>query len=213
MCFFFFSHACPRPAVFQSPRIPGSSRDYSSTESCHSRWKASMPLSSSSSSSSTLCDRPWAESSYGGRSKPVNTRPSLFNRRLFIHRLPKAQSYATPFACKRLTRLTASSPSAQVESERGLGSYSGLLGSAQDDESKRAKLSYTSRSAYSRMPSASPASSTYSNMGGMSGALTLANIHHQSTVTVVIEHDKDKFFFYSLYQRFFFFLHGTYQYR
>ncbi|KAM9483702.1 E3 ubiquitin-protein ligase MARCHF7 isoform 1-T1 [Clarias gariepinus] len=116
---------------YQSPRIPGSSRDYSSSESCHSRWKMSMPLSSSSSSSSTLCERPWAESSYGGRSKPCS----------------------------------------QVESERGLGSYSSLLSSPQDDESKRAKLSYTSRSGYSRTSTSSTTSSTYSNMGGMSDSL------------------------------------------
>ncbi|XP_026789130.3 E3 ubiquitin-protein ligase MARCH7 isoform X1 [Pangasianodon hypophthalmus] len=58
---------------YQSPRIPGSSRDYSSSESCHSRWKMSMPLSSSSSSSSP----PWAESSYGGRSKPVESERGL----------------------------------------------------------------------------------------------------------------------------------------
>ncbi|KAI5613717.1 E3 ubiquitin-protein ligase MARCH7, partial [Silurus asotus] len=103
------------------------SRDYGSSESCHSRWKMSMPLSSSSSSSasSTLCDRPWVGSTYGGRSKPV-------------------------------------------ESERGSGSYSSFLGSAQDDESKRAKLSYTNRSSYSRT-STSTASSTYT--GGTSDSL------------------------------------------
>ncbi|XP_060774677.1 E3 ubiquitin-protein ligase MARCH7 isoform X2 [Neoarius graeffei] len=108
---------------YQSTRTPGSSRDYSASESCHSRWKMSMSpsssWSSSSSSSSTRCERPWAESSHGGRSKPV-------------------------------------------ESERGLSSYSSLLSSAQDDESKRAKLSYKSRSVYSRTPST--ASNTYSNI-------------------------------------------------
>ncbi|XP_062853775.1 E3 ubiquitin-protein ligase MARCH7 isoform X2 [Trichomycterus rosablanca] len=109
---------------YQSSRIPGSSRDYSSSESYHSRWKLSMPLSSSSSSSTfTSSDRPWAESSYGGRSKPV-------------------------------------------ESERGFVSYSNLLGTTQDDESKRAKLSYTNRQSYSRHSTTSTPSSTYSSLGG-----------------------------------------------
>ncbi|XP_053493926.1 E3 ubiquitin-protein ligase MARCH7 [Ictalurus furcatus] len=112
---------------YQSPRIPGSSRDYSLSESCNSRWKMSMPLSSSSSTPSSSSSTPWTESSYGGRSKPTN-----------------------------------------VESERGVGSYSTLLGSTQDDESKRAKLSYASRSAYTRTPSTSTPSNTYSNMGGIS---------------------------------------------
>ncbi|XP_047669278.1 E3 ubiquitin-protein ligase MARCH7 isoform X2 [Tachysurus fulvidraco] len=119
---------------YQSPCIPGSSRDYSSSESCHSRWKMSTSLSSSSStSSSMLCERPWMESSYGGRSK-------------------------------------------HVEPGRGLGSYSSLLSSTQDDESKRAKLSYMSRSVYSRTPSTSTASSTYSNMGGMSDSLWTSSL-------------------------------------
>ncbi|KAK3557512.1 hypothetical protein QTP70_028337 [Hemibagrus guttatus] len=120
---------------YQSPCIPGSSRDYSSSESCHSRWKTSLSSSSSTSSTSTsmLCERPWMESSYGGRSK-------------------------------------------HVETGRGLGSYSSLLSSTQDDESKRAKLSYTSRSAYSRTPSTSTASNTYSNMGGMSDSLWTSSL-------------------------------------
>lgn len=108
---------------YQSPCFSGASRDYSSSESRHSRWKLSTPLSSSSSSSSTSCERPWVESSYGGRSK-------------------------------------------LVDSERGLGSYSSLLGSAQDSESKRAKLSYTNRAAYSRSSLTSTPSSTYTSLGG-----------------------------------------------
>ncbi|KAG9277613.1 E3 ubiquitin-protein ligase MARCH7 [Astyanax mexicanus] len=107
---------------YQSPCLSGATRDYSSSESRHSRWKLSTPLSSSSSSSSTLCERQWTESSYGGRSKPV-------------------------------------------DSQRGLGSYSSLLGTAQDSESKRAKLSYTNRAAYSRSSLTSTPSSTYTSLG------------------------------------------------
>ncbi|TTH38797.1 E3 ubiquitin-protein ligase MARCH7 [Bagarius yarrelli] len=122
---------------YQSPRIPGSSRDYSSSESCHSRWKTSTSLSSSAStscsSSSLLSQHPRMESSYGGRSKPV-------------------------------------------ESGRGFSSYSSLLSSTQDDESKRAKLSYTSRSAYSRTPSSSTAAGTYSNVGGISDSLLTSSL-------------------------------------
>lgn len=64
-------------SVFQSSRISGSSRDYNTSESYHSRWKLSMPLTSSS-SPSTSSDRPWADSSYTGRSKPVRNEPCLF---------------------------------------------------------------------------------------------------------------------------------------
>ncbi|XP_030637748.1 E3 ubiquitin-protein ligase MARCHF7 isoform X2 [Chanos chanos] len=55
-----------------------------------------------------------------------------------------------------------------VDSERRLGSYSGLLSSAQDSETKRAKLSYTNRAGYTR-PSSSAgstsASGLYSGLG------------------------------------------------
>ena len=44
----------------------------------------------------------------------------------------------------------------QTESERRLGTYSGLVGSADDGDTKRAKLSYMSRtSSYTRSPSSS----------------------------------------------------------
>ncbi|KAJ8394531.1 hypothetical protein AAFF_G00045410 [Aldrovandia affinis] len=96
----------------QSSRYQSSSRDYSVPESRHSSWK----LSSSLTSPSVSCDRSWADSSVGSRSK-------LFN--------------------------------CQGDSERRLGTYSGLLSTTQDADSKRPKLSYANRASYSRKPSSS----------------------------------------------------------
>ncbi|XP_035382835.1 E3 ubiquitin-protein ligase MARCH7 isoform X2 [Electrophorus electricus] len=123
---------------YQSPCLPGISKDYISSESSHSRWRLSTPHSSSSSSSPTVSrDRPWAGSSYSGRSKPLN-----------------------------------------VDSERRLGSYSGLLCASQDSESKRAKLSYTSRAAYSRNlpPSSARGCSTRASLGSMPDSLWKSTI-------------------------------------
>ncbi|TRY82470.1 hypothetical protein DNTS_029956 [Danionella cerebrum] len=53
-----------------------------------------------------------------------------------------------------------------TDSERKVGSYSGLLSTSQDSESKRAKLSYTNREPYSRS-TVKPAS-TYSSLGSVS---------------------------------------------
>ncbi|XP_039545154.1 E3 ubiquitin-protein ligase MARCH7 isoform X2 [Pimephales promelas] len=111
---------------YQSSRLLSSSRGYSSTESRHSNWKLSTPISlSSSSSSSSAHDRSWTESTSGDRG-----------------------------------RIT--------DSERRLGTYCGLLGKAQDTESKRAKLSYTNRAGNSRSPSTSKPTSlanSYSTLG------------------------------------------------
>uniref|UniRef100_A0A673GQB2 RING-type E3 ubiquitin transferase n=1 Tax=Sinocyclocheilus rhinocerous TaxID=307959 RepID=A0A673GQB2_9TELE len=106
---------------YQSSRLLSSTRGYNSTESRHSNWKLSNPVSLSSSSS---CDRTWTESASGDRG-----------------------------------RLT--------DSERRPGTYCGLLGTSQDSESKRAKLSYTNRAAYSRSPSTSKPASFYSNLGSI----------------------------------------------
>nr|XP_055069741.1 E3 ubiquitin-protein ligase MARCH7 isoform X3 [Misgurnus anguillicaudatus] len=66
---------------------------------------------------------------------------------------------------------TDSSNADRTDSERRLGTYCGLLGTTQDSESKRAKLSYTNRSTYqpsSRSPSTSTPASSYSALGSMS---------------------------------------------
>ncbi|XP_051568342.1 E3 ubiquitin-protein ligase MARCHF7-like [Myxocyprinus asiaticus] len=110
---------------YQSSHLLSSPRGYSSSESRRSSWKLSTPISVSSSSSSSSCDRSWIDSSNGDRG-----------------------------------RLT--------DSERRLGTYSGLLGTSQDSESKRAKLCYTNRAAYSRSPSTSTPASSYSTLGRMS---------------------------------------------
>ncbi|XP_052415337.1 E3 ubiquitin-protein ligase MARCHF7 isoform X2 [Carassius gibelio] len=107
---------------YQSSRLLSSQRGYNSTESRHSNWKLSTPVSLSSSSSS---DRTWTESASGDRG-----------------------------------RLT--------DSERRPGTYCGLLGTSQDTESKRAKLSYTNRAAYSQSPSTSKPASSYSTLGNSS---------------------------------------------
>ncbi|XP_056315588.1 E3 ubiquitin-protein ligase MARCH7 isoform X2 [Danio aesculapii] len=52
-----------------------------------------------------------------------------------------------------------------TDSERRLGTYCGLLGTSQDSESKRAKLSYTNREVYSRTPSTSKPATSYSTLG------------------------------------------------
>ncbi|KAI1899205.1 hypothetical protein AGOR_G00059370 [Albula goreensis] len=109
----------------QSSRFQSSSRDYSIPESRHSSWKLSSPLTTSSVS----CDRSWADSSVGSRSKMFNC---------------------------------------QSESERRLGTYSGLLSTTQDGDSKRPKLSYANRASYSRAPSSSVIGSTSSSIGSVS---------------------------------------------
>ncbi|KAG9349228.1 hypothetical protein JZ751_027671 [Albula glossodonta] len=113
----------------QSSRFQSSSRDYSIPESRHSSWKLSAPLTTSSVS----CDRSWADSSVGSRSKMV---VYFFN--------------------------------CQSESERRLGTYSGLLSTTQDGDSKRPKLSYANRASYSRAPSSSVIGSTSSSIGSVS---------------------------------------------
>ncbi|XP_051985598.1 E3 ubiquitin-protein ligase MARCHF7-like isoform X2 [Xyrauchen texanus] len=111
---------------YQTSRLLSSPKGYSSSESRHSSWKLSTPSSlSSSSPSSSSCDRSRTESSNGDRGR-------------------------------------------LMDSERRLGSYCGLLGTSQDSESKRAKLSYTNRAAYSRTPSTSTPASSYSTLGRMS---------------------------------------------
>ncbi|XP_052355163.1 E3 ubiquitin-protein ligase MARCHF7-like [Oncorhynchus keta] len=98
-----------------SSRFLSSTRDYSSSDSCHSSWKS--PLTTSSVS----YDRSWAESSLSSRSK-------------------------------------------LTDSERRLGTYSGLLSNTTDDgDNKRVKLSYTNRAAYTRSPSSSVTGSSYSS--------------------------------------------------
>ncbi|XP_071243436.1 E3 ubiquitin-protein ligase MARCHF7-like isoform X3 [Salvelinus alpinus] len=112
-----FTRATPlKPDLdHQSSRFLSSTRNYSSSDSCHSSWKS--PLTTSSVS----YDRSWAESSLSSRSK-------------------------------------------LTDSERRLGTYSGLLSNTTDDgDTKRAKLSYTNRAAYTRSPSSSVTGSSYSS--------------------------------------------------
>ncbi|XP_064167509.1 E3 ubiquitin-protein ligase MARCH7 isoform X1 [Anguilla rostrata] len=105
----------------QSSRFQSTSRDYGVPESRHSSWKlASTPVS---------CDRSWADSSVGSRSK-------LFN--------------------------------SQGDSERRLGTYSGLLSATQDGDSKRPKLSYTSRASQSANSSSPAVGSTSSRLSSVS---------------------------------------------
>ncbi|KAG7466912.1 hypothetical protein MATL_G00147350 [Megalops atlanticus] len=56
----------------------------------------------------------------------------------------------------------------QGDSERRLGTYSGLLSATQDGDSKRPKLSYANRASYSRSPSSSVLGSTSSSIGSVS---------------------------------------------
>ncbi|XP_051753615.1 E3 ubiquitin-protein ligase MARCH7 isoform X2 [Ctenopharyngodon idella] len=124
---------------YQSSRLLSSPRGYSSTESRHSNWKLSTPISlSSSSSTSSSCDRSWTESTSGERG-----------------------------------RLT--------DSERRLGTYCGLLGTSQDSESKRAKLSYTNRAGYSRSPSTSKPANSYSTLGNSSWKTTISPLSRSSS--------------------------------
>ncbi|XP_016364398.1 E3 ubiquitin-protein ligase MARCH7-like isoform X2 [Sinocyclocheilus rhinocerous] len=126
---------------YQSSRLLSFPRGYNSTESRHSNWKLSTPVSlssSSSSSSSSSCDRTWTESTSGDRG-----------------------------------RLT--------DSERRLGTYCGLLGTSQDSESKRAKLSYTNRAAYSRSPSTSKPASSYSTLGNSSWKSSISPLSRSSS--------------------------------
>ncbi|XP_058634139.1 E3 ubiquitin-protein ligase MARCH7 isoform X1 [Onychostoma macrolepis] len=120
---------------YQSSRLLSSPRGYNSTESRHSNWKFSTPVSLSSSSS---CDRTWTESASGDRG-----------------------------------RLT--------DSERRQGTYCGLLGTSQDSESKRAKLSYTNRAAYSRSPSTSKPASSYSTLGNYSWKSSISPLSRSSS--------------------------------
>ncbi|XP_016093696.1 E3 ubiquitin-protein ligase MARCHF7 [Sinocyclocheilus grahami] len=120
---------------YQSSRLLSSTRGYNSTESRHSNWKLSTPVSLSSSSS---CDRTWTESVSGDRG-----------------------------------RLT--------DSERRPGAYCGLLGTSQDSESKRAKLSYTNRAAYSRSPSTSKPASSYSTLGSSSWKSSISPLSRSSS--------------------------------
>ncbi|KAM3876899.1 E3 ubiquitin-protein ligase MARCHF7 [Diretmus argenteus] len=69
-------------------------------------------------------------------------------------------SYDRPWADSSL-----SSRNKLSDSERRLGSYSGLLNTNDDGDSKRAKLSCSNRGAYSRIPSTSVTGSLYSSRG------------------------------------------------
>lgn len=61
----------------------------------------------------------------------------------------------------------------QTDSERRLGTSSVLLGTTDDGDSKRAKLSlYTNRAAYTRAPSTSVTGSSYSSIGLSNGSGT-----------------------------------------
>ncbi|XP_026069945.1 E3 ubiquitin-protein ligase MARCH7-like isoform X2 [Carassius auratus] len=123
---------------YQSSRLLSSPRGYNSTESRHSNWKLSTPVSLSSSSSSSSCDRTWTGSTSGDRS-----------------------------------RLT--------DSERRPGTYCGLLGTSQDSESKRAKLSYTNRAGYPRTPSAPKLASSYSTLGNSSWKSSISPLSRSSS--------------------------------
>ncbi|XP_073707575.1 E3 ubiquitin-protein ligase MARCHF7 isoform X2 [Garra rufa] len=123
---------------YQSSRLLSSPRGYNSTESRHSNWKLSTPVSLSSSSTSSSCDRTWTDSTSGDRG-----------------------------------RLT--------DSERRPGTYCGLLGTSQDSESKRAKLSYTNRAAYSRSPSTVKPASSYSTLGSSSWKSSISPLSRSSS--------------------------------
>uniref|UniRef100_A0A8C2JXG1 RING-type E3 ubiquitin transferase n=1 Tax=Cyprinus carpio TaxID=7962 RepID=A0A8C2JXG1_CYPCA len=123
---------------YQSSRLLSSPRGYNSTESRHSNWKLSTPVSLSSTSSSSSCDRTWTGSTSGDRG-----------------------------------RLT--------DSERRPGAYCGLLGTSQDSESKRAKLSYANREAYSRSPSTSKPTSSYSTLGNSSWKSSISPLSRSSS--------------------------------
>ncbi|XP_067315303.1 E3 ubiquitin-protein ligase MARCH7 isoform X1 [Pseudorasbora parva] len=124
---------------YQSSRLLSSPRAYSSTESRHTNWMLSTPISvSSSSSSSSSRDRSWTESTSGDRG-----------------------------------RLT--------DSERRLGTYCGLLGTSQDSESKRAKLSYTNRAGYFRSPSTSKPANSYSTLGNSSWKANISPLSRSSS--------------------------------
>ncbi|XP_062303353.1 E3 ubiquitin-protein ligase MARCH7 isoform X5 [Osmerus eperlanus] len=75
-------------------------------------------------------------------------------------------SWKTPSTARDApwSQSSLSSRSKLTESERRLGTYSGLVGSADDGDTKRAKLSYMNRtSSYTRTPSSSLSSSSYSS--------------------------------------------------
>ncbi|XP_048834281.1 E3 ubiquitin-protein ligase MARCHF7-like isoform X2 [Brienomyrus brachyistius] len=91
-----------------------SSREYGISDSRRSSWKVSSALTAV-----TSCDRPWANSPVGSRSRPGGSEP--------------------------------------------LGACSGFLSGTQDSDMKRAKISYCSRTPYSREPCSPVLSGAYCN--------------------------------------------------
>ena len=102
-------------------------------------------------------DTPWSQSSLSSRSKLVGTDgpPGSEERNT-------TETLKDQFLWLSLVEQHMTVSLMQTESEHRLGTYSGLVGSADDGDTKRAKLSYMSRtSAYTRSPSSSLSSSSY----------------------------------------------------
>uniref|UniRef100_UPI003AAE08A5 E3 ubiquitin-protein ligase MARCHF7 isoform X1 n=1 Tax=Centroberyx gerrardi TaxID=166262 RepID=UPI003AAE08A5 len=84
-------------------------------------------------------------------------------------KLPSSLTSSTSSYDRPWTDSALSSRSKLSDSERRLGTYSGLLNASDDGDSKRAKLSCSNRGAYSRTSSTSVTGSTYSSNGLGSG--------------------------------------------
>ena len=138
--------------LFKTSHLLSSSRDYSSSDGRPSSWR----LPSSLTSSSRSYDRPWADSSLSSRTKLVPKLDSVF------------LNYYSP--CPRNVNVCVCVlMSCQSDSEGSLGSHSGLLNATDDGDSKRVKLSYSTRGLYSRTPSTSVTGSSHPSHGLSAG--------------------------------------------
>ncbi|XP_046886447.1 E3 ubiquitin-protein ligase MARCH7 isoform X2 [Hypomesus transpacificus] len=146
--------------------------------SSSSSYSPSSSSSSSSSASSLRSSRLFGSSSIPSRDGYTHSYTHAKNLKLDADyksswlQLPSRDytpsdvrpSWKTPSTTRDTpwSQSSLSSRSKLTESEHRLGTYSGLVGSADDGDTKRAKLSYMSRtSAYTRSPSSSLSSSSY----------------------------------------------------
>ncbi|XP_070826746.1 E3 ubiquitin-protein ligase MARCHF7 [Chaetodon trifascialis] len=108
----------------QSSRLLGSSRDYSSSDSCSASWK----LPSSRTASSRSYDRPWAESPLSSRSKLTDSEGRLGMRSVLLNAADDGDSKRAKLSYSNrglYSRTPSTSVSGSTYSSNGLSSGRG----------------------------------------------------------------------------------------
>ncbi|CAM4622483.1 unnamed protein product [Leuciscus chuanchicus] len=135
---------------YQSSRLLSSPRSYSSTESRHSNWKLSTPISvSSSSSSSSVHDRSWTESTSGDRGRLTDSERRLGT---YCGLLGKSQDTESKRAKLSYTNRAGNSRSPSTSKPTNLANSYSTLGHS----SWKTTISPLSRSSSSSSSSSTP---------------------------------------------------------